>query len=158
MIDLAIERSLRENGCAIDTCVLVRRMQPSSPLNAAARRAIHDLRDRQYDLYLASQCLREYWATATRPFGENGLGWDPLRAERWLGILERAFHRIEEHPACYPEWRRLVTGHATRGRAAHDANIVAAMIGAGINVLLTFNGTDFARYPEIAILDPRDVP
>jgi len=39
------------------------------------------------------------------------------------------------------------------GKAAHDARLVAAMNRHALSHLLTFNVSDFKRYPAIQILD-----
>jgi hypothetical protein len=57
----------------------------------------------------------------------------------------------------YPEWLRLVGSLNVVGKNAHDARLVAAMTAQGINHLLTFNTSDFARYSGIAVLDPAAV-
>jgi hypothetical protein len=54
-----------------------------------------------------------------------------------------------------PEWQRLVVQHDVKGRNAHDARLVAAMNVHGVGHILTFNITDFTRYPGIIVLDPR---
>jgi hypothetical protein len=55
------------------------------------------------------------------------------------------------------EWRRLVVACSVAGVQVHDARLVAAMLAHGVPQLLTLNGRDFARYPGIAVLHPRDV-
>jgi len=57
-------------------------------------------------------------------------------------------------PAIFPAWEYLVTSYAVSGKNAHDARLVAAMQVHGIDQLLTFNVTDFQRYPMITVLDP----
>jgi hypothetical protein len=43
------------------------------------------------------------------------------------------------------------------GKKAHDARLVAAMLAHGLSRLLTFNVSDFARYPGITVLEPAQV-
>jgi predicted nucleic acid-binding protein len=64
---------------------------------------------------------------------------------------------LPDVPAIYPEWRRLVVTHSVSGVQVHDAHIVAAMNVYGIRSLLTFNGPDFIRYPEIHVIHPNDL-
>jgi predicted nucleic acid-binding protein len=47
--------------------------------------------------------------------------------------------------------------HQVIGKNGPDARLVAAMFVHGINRLLTFNKTDFARYPFIGAVSPQDV-
>ncbi len=55
------------------------------------------------------------------------------------------------------EWERLVRAHDVKGKAAHDARLVAAMCLHGLTHILTFNASDFARYPDITVLTPEQV-
>jgi len=62
---------------------------------------------------------------------------------------------LRDTPGVYDEWRRLVATHAASGKAAHDARLVAAMMIHEITHILTFNGSDFKRYPGITVLHPQ---
>lgn len=56
------------------------------------------------------------------------------------------------------QWERLVRQYGVRGRAVHDAQLVAVMLTHGITHLLTLNDADFRRYAdEITVLHPRDL-
>ena len=68
--------------------------------------------------------------------------------------MESSVFRLPDFDAVYPEWRRLVIAHGVAGKKAHDARLVAAMLIHGIKHVLTFNAPDFARYPNIVVLDP----
>jgi hypothetical protein len=39
----------------------------------------------------------------------------------------------------------------------HDARLVASTLAHGVTHLLTFNATDFRRYPGIVVVPPEDV-
>jgi predicted nucleic acid-binding protein len=43
------------------------------------------------------------------------------------------------------------------GKNAHDTRLVAAMLVHGVTHLLTFNVTDFSRFPGLTVLDPATV-
>jgi predicted nucleic acid-binding protein len=62
--------------------------------------------------------------------------------------------RLPESDDVYADWRRLVVAHGISGKKTHDARIVAAMLVHGLKHVLTFNVSDFARYPDIVVLDP----
>ncbi len=53
-------------------------------------------------------------------------------------------------------WLGLVEGHRVIGKQAHDARLVALMLEHEIRHIVTFNGADFVRYPEVRVIDPRD--
>jgi len=61
---------------------------------------------------------------------------------------------LPDTPAVYAEWERLVEVHAVKGKATHDARLVAAMIAHGLKQILSFNDSDFSRYSGIAVTNP----
>ena len=67
------------------------------------------------------------------------------------------FTLLRDERAIFPHWERLVTEHEVKGRAAHDARIVASIHRHGVTRILTFNVADFARYPGIVVLAPQSV-
>jgi predicted nucleic acid-binding protein len=99
----------------------------------------------------------EFWAVATRPLVNNGLGMiAPLIAAEVRG-LRNLFRLLEGAPGIADEWERLVTTHGVSGKQAHDAHLVAAMRVHRISRILTFNGKDFERYGVIEIVEPASV-
>ena len=74
-----------------------------------------------------------------------------------LARLKAHFLLLPETPDFVAEWEKLVVAHDVKGRPAHDARLVAAMLVHGIGRILTFNVRDFARYPGVAVLDPDQV-
>jgi predicted nucleic acid-binding protein len=141
----------------VDSNVILRSLQPRSAQHETARAAFKRLHDRQ--LYVAPQNLIEIWAVATRPEGENGLGFTTEQAAAELTRLKTLFTMLAEKPEreIYTAWEALVTAHQVSGKQAHDARLVAAMKVYGINSILTFNTGDFARYPDIEVVHPADV-
>ena len=47
--------------------------------------------------------------------------------------------------------------HNVKGKQAHDTRLVAAMERHGVKHLLTFNKSDFARFPAIVALSPDEI-
>jgi predicted nucleic acid-binding protein len=137
----------------IDTNILLRTLQPHHPHCAAAERAVAALRIRDEALHVAAQNLVEFWAVATRPESENGLGMSIQAATRELTALKRLFSLLPEVPI-FDEWERLVATYEVSGKNTHDARLVASMRAHGIARILTFNVQDFARYKEIETLHP----
>jgi predicted nucleic acid-binding protein len=146
--------------CLVDTNVLLRLVDRDAPLHALSRAALRRLRDGGHALRTTSQNCMEFWNVATRPSTRNGLGLAPEKAHHLLRMLERLLPRLEDSPAVYPEWRRLVASLGVSGVQTHDAHLVATMIVHGATHVLTFNTTDFLRYaPEgIVGVDPAAVP
>lgn len=65
----------------------------------------------------------------------------------------RQAHRLFEEPAeVATRLRELVAAHRIRGKAVHDAGIVATMQAHGIRHAIPENGKDFARFAGITTL------
>lgn len=141
----------------VDTNVLLRSAQPAHPMHADATKAVGVLLARGEILHIIPQNLIEYWAVATRPVEANGLGLSVAEAASELPKLKAVFSVLPDTPAIFAEWEILVSRHAVKGKEAHDARIVAAMLAHKISNLLTFNTADFKRYAEISAVDPRNV-
>jgi predicted nucleic acid-binding protein len=141
-----------------DSNLLLRSAEERHPMQVEAVEAFRILLQRGEAVCLTAQNLYEFWVVATRPVERNGLGMTAAEAEAELARLERQFPLLPDSPAVYQEWRRLVTEHGVVGVRAHDTRLVAAMLVHGVTHLLTFNPTDFTRYPGITVVHPGDVP
>jgi predicted nucleic acid-binding protein len=137
----------------LDTNILLRSLQPHHPHCSAVERALTVLRTRDEVLHIAAQNLIEFWAVATRPQSENGLGMSVDVAFGELTVLKRLFSPLPE-AAVFDEWERLVRVHRVSGKNTHDARLVAVMKVHGITSILTFNVQDFTRYRGIAVVHP----
>ena len=138
----------------LDTNILLRISQPHTAHARIADRALDALRTGNEALHIVSQNLVEFWAVATRPATDNGLGLTVEQAMGQVLALKRLFVLLPEIPL-QGEWERLVTTYRVCGRNSHDARLVAAMMVHGIRSILTFNVQDFTRYAGITVLDPR---
>ena len=85
----------------------------------------------------------------------NGIGLTPDAAGAELEQIHAFFTVLSESRDVYDIWRDLVTRYGVSGVAAHDARLVAAMKVHGITRILTFNRSDFARYPDVEVVDPQ---
>jgi predicted nucleic acid-binding protein len=141
-----------------DTNLLLRGAEGGHAMQAPALEALAGLVRSGETVYIAPQNLYEFWVVATRPVERNGLGMTAAEAEAELSRLEAHFPLLNDTPAVYQEWRRLVAAYGVVGVRAHDARLVASMLAHGITHLLTFNVPDFTRYSEITVVHPRDVP
>jgi predicted nucleic acid-binding protein len=142
----------------VDTNVLTRWTQPHLPEYALVISAVEAIRDRGESVFITPQNLVEFWSVATRPSNVNGLGMSLAEAAVELRRFERLFPLLPNIPAIYPEWLNLVLTVGVSGRQVHDARLAAVMRAHNITQLLTFNPTDFTRYPGITVIHPRDVP
>lgn len=142
----------------LDTNILTRLAQPGHIQHRTAMTAVRTLTERQDDLCLVPQNLYEFWVVSTRPAEENGLGLTVAETKKRCSEAEQAFMVLEETPDFRSEWVRLVLQYEVKGKAAHDARLVAAMKIHAITAVLTFNTTHFARYTDIVVLSPAALP
>ena len=141
----------------VDTNVLLRSIEVSDSAHEAAVRAITALIKAGEPLVVTPQIIAEFWNVATRPRERNGIGLTPDLASAELAQIEGFFTVVGESTDVYMVWKNLVIAHGVSGVEVHDAGLVAAMKVYGITRILTSNAKDFARYPDIEILDPATV-
>ena len=142
---------------AVDTNVLLRSIDDGHAAQPVAENSLLALRDDGETLSIFPQNLVEFWAVATRPIVNNGLGWSVDRAEQELSDLKNLFVVLADTDAILPEWKRLVVQYRVIGKQAHDAHIVAAMLVHKVTHLLTFNDRDFKRLTEITVVNPQNI-
>jgi predicted nucleic acid-binding protein len=139
----------------LDSNILCRLARPDDPQHEIARQSVRTLLQHRHELIVAPQIEREFWVVATRPRANNGLGMTPDEADAHLTACAGFCSFMADHPAVHERWRRLVVDHDVKGKAAHDAGIVAAMQAHGISSILTFDASDFKRYENlIAVQTP----
>ncbi|MBW3624738.1 MAG: PIN domain-containing protein [Armatimonadetes bacterium] len=141
----------------LDTNILLRFVQPHDPHYALIMAAISRLTAPSIRLCFSPQNLVEFWSTATRPPTANGFGWSPSEAEREVVKLESFFQLLPDTPDIHTEWRRLVVSCGVSGKQVHDARLVAVMKAHGVTHLLTFNVSDFTRFPGITAVHPQEI-
>lgn len=141
----------------LDTNILLRRMEPTSPHHPLVTGALAKLTAQGATFHLVSQNFYELWVTLTRPVSVNGLGKTTAEAAALLSGLETAFTVLDDTPAVRTHWQQLVTIHGVGGKNAHDARLVAAMLAHGLTHLLTFNDADFRRFTAVSVVTPAGV-
>lgn len=140
----------------VDTNVLLRRTQPDHESYFLAIESVALLLEREELVYFTPQNISEFWNVATRPQGQNGLGFSVALTAAEVTKIEQALVLLPDSPAAYTEWKRLVIAHGVIGAKVHDARLVASMNVHGIDRILTFNVDDFKRY-DIEVLHPASV-
>ncbi|MBI4874517.1 MAG: PIN domain-containing protein [Acidobacteria bacterium] len=148
---------MAEVSYLIDTNILLRLLQPDDADYPAVRSALDELRSRGVRLYFTSQNFVEFWNVCTRPADRNGFGLSVSETDRRARLIEAAFTLVADSNRTYLEWRRLVVAAGVMGVQVHDARLVATMSAHGITHMLTLNDQDFARYPEIMAIHPRQL-
>ncbi len=109
------------------------------------------------ELRVIAQNLIEFWAVATRPIIDNGLGLTVAQAEQELTKLKALFTILPDTADILPEREQLVVRHQVLGKQVHDARLVAAMKVHNVTHLLTFNTTDFKRFTGITVVSPSSI-
>lgn len=144
-------------SCAVDTNVMLRSIDVGHAAQPVAQNALIRLRQDGESLSVFSQNLVEFWAVATRPVANNGLGLGIAQAAEELTNLKDLFALLPDTGEIFPEWERLVRQHKVIGKQAHDARLVAAMSVHNLTHLLTFNDGDFKRFTEITAVNPQNI-
>lgn len=142
---------------ALDTNILTRAAQPAHSSHNQTLDTLAVLKKQGEILCIFPQNLYEFWVVATRPASANGPAMSIAQAEAELSSIKKLFNLLNDTPAMYAEWERLVLRYSVAGKNAHDARIVAAMVVHGITQLLTFIADDFKRFSDIAVLTPTGV-
>jgi predicted nucleic acid-binding protein len=140
-----------------DTNILLRSLQTSHPVYGDVARAVDFLLARGDELCVIAQNLIEFWAVATRPIANNGLGLTLTRATQELTNLKASFPVLPNTADILPEWEQLVVKHQVLGKQVYDARLVAAMRVHSVTHLLTFNIADFKRFPDITAASPQTI-
>jgi predicted nucleic acid-binding protein len=139
----------------VDTNVLLRSVQKFHPMQSDADRAIIQLLLHNPEaVYVLPQNLIEFWAVATRPRIQNGLGLSIDETASQIADFKSIFMLLPDADAIFQEWERLVREHQVVGKQVYDARLVAAMSVHNLTHLLTFNTADFKRFSEITAVSP----
>jgi predicted nucleic acid-binding protein len=136
----------------VDTNVLVYATAPSSPFHQQAVAALHRLSQRNAEVWISRQVLREYLVQLTRP----GVLPQPIAgqtASRQLAALSRMYRVADENDSVTTALLQLVSQGLASGKQVHDANVVATCIAFGIRRVLTNNGAHFKRFSQFVAID-----
>jgi predicted nucleic acid-binding protein len=138
----------------LDTNVLTRIVNNVEPLYSKALQSVMILRSQGHDPCIVPQNLYEFWAVATRPLEQNGLGMTASETRAELNYFAPPLIRLfRDERAILPRWQDLVRAHDVLGKATHDARLVAAMLRHGIFYILTFD-VSLSRFDEVTVLTP----
>jgi predicted nucleic acid-binding protein len=83
----------------VDTNVLLRQFEPGHSHHRAAVDSTARLLLRSEPVHVTTQNVAEFWAAATRPRTQNGLGLTVAVAAAPLDRIERVFALLPDHPA-----------------------------------------------------------
>lgn len=85
------------------------------------------------------------------------LGWSLDRVKTGVDDLRTRFRMLEDIGQIFPTWLRLVSDGQVQGKQVHDARLAAVVLAHGNAHLLTFNVTDFRRYPGVIPVHPQEL-
>ncbi|HSI36136.1 MAG: type II toxin-antitoxin system VapC family toxin [Phycisphaerae bacterium] len=101
--------------------------------------------------------MSEFWSVATRDRNANGMGLAFDAAEVRLTRIMAAFPCLPEPKDLPARWWDLIRAHQVISKQAHDTRLVAFMLGHGLDVLVSLNAKDFARFTEIRCVTPAEL-
>jgi predicted nucleic acid-binding protein len=130
----------------LDTNVLLAATSEGREEHARAVDALDRWPGSGVTLYASGQILREYLAVATRPAPQNGLGLTQSDAVANARAFRDRLRVLDETAQVRERLLGLLDETACTGRQIHDANVVATMLAHGLDVVVTMNVRDFARF------------
>jgi predicted nucleic acid-binding protein len=108
-------------------------------------------------LHYTPQNLIEFWAVATRPNAENGLGLNIADAAQALHDIKSHYVELQDNSDLIAIWERLVSALSVVGKQVHDARLVAVTLVHNVDRILTFDTTHFTRFTDITAVNPADI-
>ncbi|OLP16968.1 VapC toxin family PIN domain ribonuclease [Leptolyngbya sp. 'hensonii'] len=137
----------------VDTNVLIYANVVSAPYHQLAIDTLQNLYNAEIELWLSRQILREFIATLTRPQTFINVQAPAVIIER-IESFQDGFQIAEDGAQVTTGLLDLLQTSPMGGRQIHDANIVATMLTAGVDRLLTHNVGDFQRFSELITIVP----
>lgn len=138
----------------IDANILVYAMAVDAPQYARSRAlldAAHD--DPGASLYVTSQILCEFYSVVTNPRRVALARSTSDALQAITGFL--AFLHVLPIPARAVEgWMDLLRRRPVTGADVFDLQLVATMLANDVSRIYTYNGADFAAFPELAVITP----
>lgn len=142
----------------LDTNVLLCLTTPSRALHGHAVRVVDGALSSGVRLCISGQVLRELLVVSTRPVEANGLGLARAAALANADVFRGRLEVLPESDRVCDRLRWLLENVSCTGNQIHDANIVATMLVAGVETLVTANPSHFARYERYIAVIPLSDP
>ncbi|HEY3333131.1 MAG TPA: PIN domain-containing protein [Capsulimonadaceae bacterium] len=144
----------------VDTNVVLRAVNTQDAQHNVCVSATSELFRRGAILSISTQVVAEFWNVITRPSDARppgSYGFDTMEAEKHLIRAERMFEVLPDPAGLYECWRDIVLQHKVVGTQVHDARLAAWAMAYNADGILTLNGKDFARFPQVTVVNPNDV-
>jgi predicted nucleic acid-binding protein len=114
---------------------------------------INDLLDGDYDVFLSTQVLREFFAVVTNPrYIKNPLSIE--NANDQIQIFHTDFDILPVDYTIITKLIKLTEKYQITGQDVHDTAIVATMIQNNVKNVVTYNRKDFEKFKEIKVIIP----
>lgn len=129
----------------LDTNILISAVLKESPRYFHARGVLRRLEERDIEVWVSRQVLRELLAVLSRPQAFSS----PLQVADVLAVAqeyENQFVVAEDQSLVTQQLYLLLDKIPCGGKQVHDANIVATMLAFGVPQLVTYNIADFKRF------------
>ena len=133
----------------IDTNVILRSKQKSSPHYQEVTETLVKLVEDEEELIICPQVIYEFYVVVTRPIEQNGFGLSMDIALSEIDNILATYSMPVENSQVFFIWQQLIAHYKVIGKNAHDARIVAFMLSNNINKLYTLNKRDFVRFNPI---------
>src|SRR5262249_48891315 len=139
----------------LDTNVLVYAFFPAVPHHAASRGLVDGAKNAGAGLCVAPQNLVEFFAVVTDPRRVT----QPKTSDQALPAVDDFLPLPGLTLLLVPadliaRWAQLLRQVAASKKRAFDTQLVATMLGNGVQKIYTFNTADFQHFPGIQVLTP----
>ncbi len=134
----------------LDTNILVYLANQDSPFHSSVHQTFQEIK-KENDLWISRQVLREYAVVMTRVSSvEKPL--PSISVVNDIKKFKKIFFVADDTTKTTEILLHLVQKYSVKGKAIHDANIVATMIANNIGTLFTINFGDFKRFKEVMLI------
>lgn len=139
----------------VDTNVLVYAFHPEAQHHAASRSLLDRAQDGQIALCLVPQVLTEFYAVVTNARRVT----TARRPDEAMDAIEKLMVMpgitILPTPAdILTRWLSLTRKYAVTGARTFDVQLIATMLGNGVEKVYTFNTDHFDRFDEVEVFTP----
>ncbi|MDZ7578938.1 MAG: PIN domain-containing protein [Candidatus Nanopelagicales bacterium] len=130
----------------LDTNILVAATDSTRTCHSSALAVFNSWPSAGAILVSSSQVLREYASVATRPIDANGLGLSPELCAANISAFLKRVSLLPDDERAVSKWLDMMVASGARGRAVHDAAIVASAVARDVRLLLTVDVDMLARF------------
>jgi predicted nucleic acid-binding protein len=137
----------------VDANILIYAMDADAPQHAASRALLEAARTGSTRIYVTLQILCEFYSVVTnaRRVLKPRSPADTLNA---ISILLSFLHVLPTPTYSVQMWLDLLRRRRVTGGDVFDLQLVATMLGNGVQRIYTFNADDFKVFTELTVVIP----